>query len=109
MIVAVDVLPRPPLVAEMVTEFVVEPLVVPSIPTVMVQLVLGARLPPLHVIEVLPAMAVSVPLQVPPTVLGFPTTSPAVPPVKLSVNASPFNVTVLVAGLTIVKVSVDAF
>src|SRR5258708_29325777 len=88
------------------------PEVVPVTFTVTVHEPLAFKPSPVKLTLPLPATAVSVPAtdtdpatvkQLPPCPLGVATTSPAG---KVSVNATPFSVTVLAAGLVMVKVSV---
>lgn len=60
--------------------------------------------PPEKVIAPEPAVAVAVPVQVPPRLFGVATTRPVG---SVSVKATPFSATVLAAGLVRVKVRVD--
>jgi hypothetical protein len=95
------VFPVPPLVE--VTALVVlffTPAVVPVTFTLTTHDAFAATLPPLRLVELLPALAVTVPPQlfVTPGVLA--TTNPGG---NESVNAKPFNATVFPAGFVIVK------
>jgi hypothetical protein len=95
------VLPVPPLVE--LTALVVLffwPAVVPVTLTVTLHDALAATLPPLRLIDPLPAVAVTVPPQALETAGGVAITSPAG---SESVNASPFSATVFPAGFVIVK------
>jgi len=102
MMLAEAVLPVPPLV-ELTALVVLSfwPAVVPVTLTLTLQDALAATVPPLRLIDPLPAVAVTVPWQPLETAGGVAITSPAG---SESVNASPFSATVFPAGFVIVKV-----
>ena len=79
----------PPLVEVAATLLLFAPAVVPVTFTEIVQLVPGARLAPLRLMDEDPSTAVAVPLHVLFKLPGVATTSPAG---RLSVNATPFSV-----------------
>src|SRR5689334_3437193 len=103
--VAEAVLPVPPLVevtAPLVLLYV--PLAEPVTSTLTVQLLLAATAPPVSEMLPEPAVAVTVPVQVPPSPFGVATTRPAG---SVSVNATPVSATAFAAGLVMVKVNVE--
>jgi hypothetical protein len=95
--------PVPPLVEETgPVVLLLTPEVVPVTLTAIVQEPLAAIEPPAREIEPEPAVAVTVPPHAPVKPFGVATTSPAG---KVSVKATPVNVTVFAAGLVMEKVS----
>jgi len=98
------VFPVPPLVEVMaLVRLFFTPAVVPFTFRLMLQELFAARVPPLRETPLLPAIAVIVPVQVPPWPFGVATTKPAG---KLSLNARPLRATVLADGLVIVNIRV---
>src|SRR5213080_3018373 len=98
---AFDVLPVPPSVEVTCTLLFFTPAVVPCTSTETVQFALAASVPPLMLTEPEPPTAVAVPPQV---LLRLGVDATTRPAGRLSVNAIPFRVT-LVLGLLIVNVS----
>ena len=102
--VALAVLPAPPLLELTATLLFFVPTVVPVTLTEMVHELLAATVPPVRLTVLDPAVAVTVPPQAP-TTLGVAAT--CTPVGSVSVKLTPVNVTVLAAGLLVVKLSVE--
>jgi hypothetical protein len=95
---ALDVFPVPPFVEVACTLLFFTLAVVPCTLTEIVQLAPGARLAALKETEEAPFTAVAVPLQLLVRLLGVATTTPAG---RLSVNATPFSVSVVLVDVSV--------